>query len=297
MNFALFTRSHIRPWLEGFVPFFFKAGSQTLVAGSGTKIWRDSVTETYSVTEAYKEVPLELSNALLLKTREWQLINARVNKPSTVLQKKPKASGDRAYLDEVNGDLEKCLDRMSQMLFILKDKKDLDHPVAFASNTLYAMELHGQGDAATYKKLLFPILKNKAQNLHNEGIATAIWALGQMEEVDEGVVEALVDQAATKQFANELEFFNATRFRADEFKPAANNHFDESILLEPVRNLFFKDHIHAAELYEGLKQLSTKLDGKVGEKVTNLMSHLESTHDELKESYNAYKELTSGDVE
>lgn len=69
MNFNLLTRNSLKPFLEGIIPSFFK-GSNARLAATGNNIWRDSVQEHYAVSEAYETHPLELTNAILLKTRE-----------------------------------------------------------------------------------------------------------------------------------------------------------------------------------------------------------------------------------
>lgn len=51
-------------------------------------------------------------------------------------------------------------------------------PVAFASNTLYALERNGfTGLRDKYEGLLLPVLRAKAEHLHAEGVAQAVWAL------------------------------------------------------------------------------------------------------------------------
>jgi len=69
MNFNLLQRNTLKPFLEGIIPTFIKGGNARLAA-TGTNIWRDGILDNYAVTDAYETHPLELSNAILLKTRE-----------------------------------------------------------------------------------------------------------------------------------------------------------------------------------------------------------------------------------
>jgi hypothetical protein len=56
-------------------------------------------------------------------------------------------------------------------------KGDEDLPVAFAANALYVFERNGGGNKEDYDKLLLPILREKVDYLHAEGVAQAVWAL------------------------------------------------------------------------------------------------------------------------
>jgi hypothetical protein len=49
----------------------------THLPGESTNIWRESVTDNHKITEEFKDVPLELSNALYLKTIERRLAYCR----------------------------------------------------------------------------------------------------------------------------------------------------------------------------------------------------------------------------
>lgn len=50
-------------------------------------------------------------------------------------------------------------------------KGDEDLPVAFASNALYVLERNGGGEREYYDRLLLPLLRNKIDYLHAEGVA------------------------------------------------------------------------------------------------------------------------------
>jgi hypothetical protein len=42
---------------------------------------------------------------------------------------------------------------------------------------LYVLERNGGGDREAYSKVLLPILREKSEYLHAEGVAQAVWAL------------------------------------------------------------------------------------------------------------------------
>ena len=50
-------------------------------------------------------------------------------------------------------------------------------PVAFATNALYVLERNGAGDREQYERVILPILREKSEYLHAEGVAQAVWAL------------------------------------------------------------------------------------------------------------------------
>lgn len=51
-----------------------------------------------------------------------------------------------------------------------------DQPVAFATNSLFALEMNGARDQNNYEKILFPLIKAKAEYLSLEGVSGALWA-------------------------------------------------------------------------------------------------------------------------
>jgi hypothetical protein len=63
-------------------------------------------------------------------------------------------------------------------------------PVAFASNALYVLERNGLGNKEYYEKLL-PVLKNKIEYLHSEGVTQAVWALSSAQIWDSDIWEGL----------------------------------------------------------------------------------------------------------
>jgi len=62
-----------------------------------TFIWRSTVMDGYKVGDAYKDQPMDLSNFLLIRTRERLLFENKVNSPSTVMK-----SGKRSWTTSSN---------------------------------------------------------------------------------------------------------------------------------------------------------------------------------------------------
>ena len=49
--------------------------------------------------------------------------------------------------------------------------------MAFASNSLYILERNNAGNHDCYNRVIVPVLKAKADYLHAEGVAQAVWGL------------------------------------------------------------------------------------------------------------------------
>ena len=88
-------------------------------------------------------------------------------------------------LDAVRNDLEEGLKTLDRILNISTATQDL--PVAFATNALYVLERNGATDRSYYETILLPILRKKADYLHAEGVAQAVWALSNAEIYDKEI--------------------------------------------------------------------------------------------------------------
>ena len=153
-------------------------------------MWRDNPADHYSLRESWKSNPVDLSNVVLLKTRE----NLYVQAVQTSENKDDKFLVDYAQYDEVEDmDLGVALTALKEMLFSIRER-DNDLPAAFAANALYTLEVNGERDLESYEKVLFPTLKAKAQYLHAEGIAVALKGLSLLDSPDEELVSTIVDQ-------------------------------------------------------------------------------------------------------
>lgn len=116
---------------------------------------------------------MDLSNYLLLKTRERLLLENKVNNPKSVLKSaKPSATTaltSASALQECRKELILGLRGLLRLFYITKGTEDL--PVAFASNALYVLERNGGGSKEDYERLLLPILRSKMEFLHAEGVS------------------------------------------------------------------------------------------------------------------------------
>jgi hypothetical protein len=204
---------------------------------------------------------MDLSNFLFVRTREHMLLQNKVAAPHRVLKRgKPSmlTSGVTAKsLSMCQEELSTALPALVNMLYVLtpaEGKPLPDLPVAFASNVLYVLERNGLGNRDTYSRLLVPVLKQKAEYLHAEGIAQAAWALASAGFTDDAEVWGALKRAALKkEWTNQVvvknERFSATLFRTQ----SGSEHIFQSELTEFVDQLFFRDHMNLFEAYNGFK--------------------------------------------
>lgn len=138
--------------------------------------------------------PVDLSNFLLVRTRERLLLENKINAPARVLKKgnPPQWSTQltQTSLKTLDTEIQTSLDQLQKILYVTKPEQS-DLPVAFASNTLYVLERNGLGNKADYERVLLPILKKKIEYLHAEGVAQTVWALANAEIHDQQVWEGL----------------------------------------------------------------------------------------------------------
>ena len=113
-----------------------------------TFIWRNKMLDGYKIGYSFTEQPLDLSNFLLIRTRERLLLENKVNAPRLVLKNwgaNPwTQSMAQPSLQEAYKDIAKQMPFLIRALHIVTPKSDL--PVAFASNALYILERNGMRD-------------------------------------------------------------------------------------------------------------------------------------------------------
>lgn len=316
-----YSRSGFLHFLRGFVPFYRRSEliNTCAAATQGKKVvWRNDYTNTLKITEAYVDKPVELGNFLFLRTREWELgHNVYTNSKSDPSKAFASAKNSRPNfltggtlygLYKVEEDLRKGFHHLKEMLSIIRDEDIEKIPVSFASNVLYACEKNGLRNEEMYKRILFPILKNKAQYLHAEGVSCAIWALGQLENVDSDVLKTLIDTYNDRNLGSEIVYVKNARLSSQSFVSAEGSHQYEWDLKyrlkspkakqhklgQRMTDMYFKDNIVALELYHGLKNLSSKsLGSGVSSKVSEIVGSLESHHGINSDLFSVYKELTN----
>lgn len=179
------------------------------------------------------------------------------------------------------------------MLYVLQPQQGAkvpDLPVAFATNALYALERNGAGAEAreAYENLLLPILRNKVDNLHAEGVAQAIWALSNAGLTqDSALWGKLKDLVMKKDFAPV--FVKNERFSATLFTTVSTgDHFFQSELSDFADTLFFKDQMNLFEAYNGLVKANSE-NPSLG--LASAIKHLEGTYSEILRRNDQYREI------
>jgi len=96
-------------------------------------------------------------------------------------------------------DLIENLEALEKLLYISKEGQDL--PVAFASNALYVLERNNATNLRKeYERILLPILREKVDYLHAEGVSQTVWALASAEIWDSEIWSSLNKLIPTKDF-------------------------------------------------------------------------------------------------
>ena len=294
----LFNSINSYRFLRGFLPFYMKRElvSPCAVKASGKKmVWRTSYSDTFKLTLGYRDKPMELANFLFLRTREREMMKNRIeNKAETVRLKTPYHTGsDGKYLSKIESDLHDGFEQLREMLEIMKTSKDKNYPVAFASNILYSLEKNGLRNEEVYQNILFPLLKKKAEFLHAEGIAGALWALGQVGTTDSDLVSKLLDQYQNKKFGEDVVYVNNTAMSIESYITGKGTHTHEFESKADFRKIYFDGHVGLFELYDGLKLLSSQsLSSEVSGKISTAIKEIESKHKDTLGSYTYYKQLT-----
>lgn len=155
------------------------------------------------------------------------------------------------------------------------------------------MERNGVGAATreAYENFLLPILRNKADNLHAEGVAQAVWALSNAELVDDvslwNKLKALVVEKEFSPVIVKNERWSTTLYQT----PSGSEHFFQSELSEFADNLFFKDQMNLFEVYNGLIKANS-LNKELG--LDSAIKHLETKYgDVLLRRNELYREIES----
>lgn len=210
-----------------------------------TFVWRNQVNDGYKVSDNFKDEPMDLSNFLLVRTREYLLLQNKVFAPNNVMKTGKHNSLTKNIsvqsLKLCRKELNDALESLDRLLYVSVGMQNL--PVAFASNTLYVMERNGSGDRKYYESVLLPVLKEKIDYLHAEGVAQTIWALSNAEIYDKELWTKLAKLVEEKDF--EAIFVKNERWTTSEYKTmSGNEHFFESELNDFSNKLFFQGKFH-----------------------------------------------------
>ena len=283
-------------FLRGFFPFYTKKSLIDLTSAAKTKrfVWRTSYSSTIKITESYADKPAELANFLFLRTRESNMLRARSNKGTDAVKYRNyyTTGSDSKMLKIIGEDLCKGFGQLNEITSILKPS-DIDNlPVSFASNVLYVSEKNGMRKLDLYKNVIFPLLKKKAKYLHAEGLASSIWALGQLEHQDSDLILKLLEIYKDKTFGTDLTYVSNVHMSTDSFVSGEKQHGFEYDSTAGFRDLYFKDYIVCLELFDGLKSLSTKkLSSEASAKVNEILKDVEAKHRITSDYYLLYKQI------
>ena len=228
-------------------------------------VWRTDPLDNYKMTSGYADSPLELSNYMTIRMRELIAYSARqqgtivTESPIPAIESQKKHFVDAGVL-EIEKDVHNHLGNLHGILNVLKPEKMMKLPVAFATNTWYVLQRTGVAHA--YKNqietLLVPLIKAKAEFLHAEGIAHAVYAAGVSGWRDNELWEILEKAVLERKYAGEVLHVVNSRFSATHFEePATNTSLLEKDYNDFAHGLFYKDNLCLFELQDGLKEANS----------------------------------------
>lgn len=123
------------------------------------------MTDGYKIGESYKDIPLDLSHFLLIRTREHLLLQnklgMKVLKPT--IYSTLTSNYNTSAASSVRRDLEEGMKCLYRLFYV--EKRVYDMPVAFATNALYVLARNGLAQTEDSRKLiherLIPLLMAK----------------------------------------------------------------------------------------------------------------------------------------
>eukprot|EP00350_Pseudokeronopsis_sp_OXSARD2_P013936 CAMPEP_0170540528 /NCGR_PEP_ID=MMETSP0211-20121228/518_1 /TAXON_ID=311385 /ORGANISM="Pseudokeronopsis sp., Strain OXSARD2" /LENGTH=242 /DNA_ID=CAMNT_0010842971 /DNA_START=106 /DNA_END=831 /DNA_ORIENTATION=- len=209
---------------------------------------------------------MALSNYLLLQWRERLLLESKVNQPEVVMKSGTRNPLTKDFnqksLQQVATNIEDGTQSLLKLLYVGGSVDSL--PVAFASNALYVLERGGSGDREFYDKVILPVLRNKIEFLHGDGVAHTVWALSKAQIWDTSIWEGLKKHIKEKNF--NVQFVKNQRWSAGLFEThAGNEHFFEGEVNSFAHELFFQDKLSLYELYNGLVAANSQSNLDLGE--------------------------------
>ena len=153
--------------------------TKVVLSGTQKYVWRDKEDDAYKITEAYKDDPLELSHFLLIRTREYLLLQNKLEEKLNSNNFTAKYTNDynQKAFKEVQIELDKGLQDFKRIFYV--ENQDFELPVAFATNTLYILTRNNlvESSGDLLEKHLLPLIKQKRDYLHGEGVAQTVYAL------------------------------------------------------------------------------------------------------------------------
>ena len=130
-------------------------------------------------------------------------------------------------------------------------------PVAFATNALYILARNGMietNDRVVTEKLI-PLIHEKKDYLHGEGLTQAVYALEQAQNYDAETWALLKEKIEHKDF--DYVVVKNSRFSALQFETlSGTEHLMQAHNDEFTNDLFFADKLNLFELYNSVKAVS-----------------------------------------
>jgi hypothetical protein len=95
---------------------------------------------------SYADKPMDLSNYLMIRTKEKMILEAKMRRKELIFKGKPTIKDlDLAkQIDTIRKDIDDNFVKLDRMLSIAKDREqEIDFPVAFVTNLLYIVSING----------------------------------------------------------------------------------------------------------------------------------------------------------
>ena len=144
--------------------------------------------------------------------------------------------------------------------------------------------------------MFVPILKAKAQYLHAEGVAAAIYAASKQDNVDEELLKLLFKQADERSFGDEVCYVRSDRWSVDTFKDARGYHAFESTFKPQFADLYYRNFVNLCDMHVGLTALNKKsLSKDLHDSIDCFLARFDKAHPELASHLEAYELVHSHD--
>jgi len=223
-------------------------------------IWRNQMKDGYKISEdCYEDKPLDLSNYILLRTREQLLLQNRVNGSLTNNSGMLAGLRSKLYQNTFEGNLEACtLDLNENMesldrIFRIDNTED-NLPVAFATNAMYVLARNRPSASSReiIEKRLLPIVKAKASYLHGEGVAQIAYALSSAQIWDEEAWAIVRDNIESHSY--DCVVVKNDRWSLSKYSLMdGSEHLMQSDINRLGQDLFYQDKLNLFEMFNGLK--------------------------------------------
>lgn len=220
--------------------------------------------------------------------RENLILYNKVHKPALVLRSPTKTMYKATYASEYKNVQQDFHFQMQSLarIFLVKNG-NWDFPVSFASTSMYLMARASISCPDTFRDILIPILTEKSDYLHAEGVAHAVWALSQAEVWDAAVWEILNKLALEKDFS--WKTVKNPRWSVTLYAEHNNKeHFLQGELTEFASELFYQEKTALFELHQGYKRAAEKCPERGFAKI---VGELEAKYPALKRNADLFAQI------